>query len=124
MSERVYDIKQAAELLGYTPQYIRMLIQDGKLVSERVPISPGARVTKHVMTEDFLEQFKKDVQSRTRRDDNRSKWLAYATFAEMLEVITLLEEKGLTEVASMIRPANKLKTVPDWLKERLNDSKT
>ena len=103
MSERIYDIKQAAERLGYTDQYVRKLIQDGRLFTERIPISLGALVTKHVMTETTIIEFETTVVSRSHRRDNRNKWLVYASFSEMETAITLLEENGLTEVAAMMK---------------------
>jgi hypothetical protein len=120
MSERVYDIKQAADELAFTPQYIRMLIHNGKLRAEQVPVSPGARVTKWVMTDADLEEFRSNVTSRSGRQDNRTKWLIYSTFVEMEGIIKFLEEQGYGEVALTIQPANQLQAIPDWLKERLD----
>lgn len=120
MSEMVYDIKQAADRLGYTAQYIRMLIRDDLLEAEQIPISPGALVHKYVMTEAAIVTFETTVQSKSRRTDNRTKWVSYASFNEMEQVIKLLEDNGLQDVADTIKPWNTLKTMPDWLLERLN----
>ena len=120
MSERIFDIKQAAEKLGYTPQYIRMLIQEDRIVAEQIPISPGARVMKYVMTEAALDDFVNNVESHTRREDSRTKWVVYATFEEMEIAMTALDEAGLAEITSLIRPANDLKSMPEWLKEHLD----
>ena len=92
MSERVFDIKQAAEELGYTRQYVRMLIQDGKILAEQIPISPGARVTKYVMTEAAISDFKASVSSRSTRADNRTKWIVYASFEEMHGLLADIHE--------------------------------
>ena len=119
MNEQVYDIKAAAKRLGYTDQYIRMLIQREKLPSEMVPLAPGARVTKHVITETAIKAFETSILSKSTRDDNRTKWVAYASFEEMKDIISDLEKKGRVEVAALIRPANKLKTMPEWLEEHL-----
>lgn len=119
MNEQVYDIKAAAKRLGYTDQYIRMLIQREKLPSEMVPLAPGARVTKHVITETAIRAFETAIQSKSTREDNRTKWVAYASFEEMEAAISILKREGLAEVTALIRPANKLKTVPKWLEEHL-----
>jgi hypothetical protein len=120
MSEQVYDLKAAADYLGYTHQYVRMLIRDEKLEAEKVPIAPGAEVWKYVITSSAIEKFQNTVFSKSGRDDSRTKWVVYGTFIEMEKVIHLLEKAGLHEVADTLRPWNKLKNMPEWVRERLD----
>jgi len=120
MGERVFDIEAAADFMGYTKQYVRMLIKEGRLEAEKMPIAPGAKVWRYLITETAIDTFRNTVHSRSVREDNRTKWVMYGTFSEMLAAIQTLEQEGHAKVADTIRPWNKLKYVPDWVKERMD----
>lgn len=121
MNEQIYDIKAAAERLSFSPQYVRLLIKQEKLLSEMVPLAPGAIVTKHVITETSIKLFESTVASKaSQRNDNRTKWVMYASFAEMKDILSAIKKTGHAEVAALTRPANKLKNMPDWLEEHLD----
>ena len=113
-----YDIPAAAKELSYTQSYVRSLIRRGLLKSTLQPIARGAKVRKHMVSRDDIKTFQRNRTRRSRRKDGRNKWIVYANFDEMYQVITLLESNDLSLVADTIKPANKIQARPSWLEER------
>lgn len=113
-----FSIDEAAEELGYTKHYLRQLVRKNEIKAALVPISPGARVFKYLISKSELERFRDAPRGRSRRTDGRSKFLFYATFDEAEEVIETLEENGLAELADLIQSANELVNAPQWVKDR------
>jgi hypothetical protein len=104
-----YDIEDAATELGFSAMYIRVLVHSGRLNSTMEPITPGSLVTKHVITAEELERFRNEVPHKSKRADGRNKFIIYLLPTEIAPARKALEKAGLPEVASGIRPSNRLK---------------
>lgn len=106
-----FSVPEAAEELGYTEQYVRVLIQRGYIESNPEPREPDSLVMRHMVSEDELERFKIQHPTRNRRRDGRNKFVAYMTPAEYDEAIRILKAAGphMRKVAELIQPANPIK---------------
>ena len=103
-----YSVLLAAKKLGYTPQYIRLLVQRGLLEATKEPVVPESAVLRSMITEEELERFMKEAPHRNRRGDGRNKYIMYATDTEFKESLRVLKAGGRTTraVAELIKPAN------------------
>ena len=106
--KRQYDINAAAKELGFSTIYIRTLIRKGVIKTTRVPLAEGSLVTKHVINEDEMQRFLKDIPHKSRRDDGRNKYILYARPDEYMQAYQVLTLAGLQEIADLIVPANKV----------------
>lgn len=111
MSEdsKTYTIAELARKLGFTPAYVRMLIRKKLLESSLEPIAPGANVTRHIVTEEDLNDYLTGSKRRSKRTDGRNKYVFYATPGEHDQVIVALDAANLHQVVESLRTANKLK---------------
>jgi len=91
-----YSIDEAAMFLGVDAHYVRKLVREGKLEAEWAPVKPGSQVMKHLISEEQLVARKsKQGQHAGSRADGRSKWVVYATDAEMKKLAAVAAEMGL-----------------------------
>lgn len=94
MSDKVYDIKEAAVYMSKNEQYVRLLIRTGKLATNMVRV-PGTRIMKHVMTQQVLDEYMKKTSVHTVRQDGRSKNTIYMTTNERELVNKFCEEHNI-----------------------------
>lgn len=109
MTERQYDIKEAADALGFSQIYIRTLIRRGTIPTTKVPLAEGSLVTRHMISQSELDRFLHELPHKSRRSDGRNKFIMYARPDEYSAAYQCLVAAGLKEVADLILPANKVK---------------
>jgi hypothetical protein len=94
-SSKTYSIKAAANKLNLSEVYIRRLISQDKLETNKVYIS--TQVWRHEITEEALLALEaKHTQTRTMRNDGRNKYTVYANAAEFAK---------LTQIAKVDLPS-------------------
>lgn len=104
-----YDIPHAAEYMGFSVPYLRTLIRRGTIKTTRQPVHEGTSVTKHMIAESELKRFMKDAPHKSKRSDGRNKYVLYARTDEVVIARMALLNAGLSEVAALLMPANKMK---------------
>lgn len=104
-----HTIPEAAELMKYTPAYVRALIRKGDLESPLEPLVPESLVMRHMISDEAIAAFFGGVRRKTHRADGRNKWLIYMNPTECETVKVLLKANGLEGIADTIRTANKVK---------------
>ena len=107
MAADKYTIVEAATELGFSVQYIRTLVRNGRLVTTKEPIAPGSLVSRHVITTEELERFRNEVPHKSKRSDSRNKFIIYLLPTEVGIVRKALEGAGLPDT---LKPANRLKS--------------
>lgn len=99
-------IKDVCEKFGLTPVYVRRMIQQGKIKTEKVEI--GKNTFKHFINIEEIERWRASVSARSNREDGRSKFVLYASQEEMDKIQALLANE---EIEAPIQRANKVKQV-------------
>jgi excisionase family DNA binding protein len=97
------SIKTAAQLLGLSEVYIRRMIQQGKIKTNRVQVG-DSDIWRHEIPADVLEAWRKSSAVHTVRTDGRSKFVMYATAAELNTIKEFIAKSNL---GTVIDKANK-----------------
>jgi hypothetical protein len=98
-----YSIKAAAIRLQLSEVYIRRLISQDKLITNKVPVSDN--VWRHEIPESELLRLEgKHSNIRTQREDGRNKYTLYANLSELAQLQQLAKEAG---IGVIIERANK-----------------
>lgn len=103
------SIPEAAKRMSLTSAYVRTLIRKDRLASHLVPIAPESLVMRHMISEEDVVAFLQGTPRKTKRADNRNKYVFYATPEEHQAVVEALEKAGLHTIVDMMGTANKLK---------------
>lgn len=103
MSEKMYSIKSASSELGLSQVYIRRMIQQGKIQTNKTMIG-DSEVWKHEIAESELNRWHSDSSKRTQRNDGRNKYTLYANDEELAQIRKLLEAN---DIGSILERSNK-----------------
>lgn len=95
MSTKVYDIKQISQILQISEMYVRRLILEGKLQSQKIPVKAGSEVMKNVVTEEALKAYSAQPKNHSVRSDKRTKYTLYADDSEIEQIYKLIESAHL-----------------------------
>lgn len=106
-------IDDMARLTGLSAQYIRVCIRNKMIPTVLVPVREGVSTKHHLAKVSDFELFRDRQNTRSRRADNRNKWVIYMTPVESVRIKQLLRENGYVDVAETITTANPLKTIAD-----------
>ena len=79
-----YTIKQVIEMSGMSNAWIRRAISQGKLKTEKREYGEKGQF-KHIITEEAWQEFR--MQSGTKRDDGRSRFVLYANSEELQQLL-------------------------------------
>jgi hypothetical protein len=103
MSEKVYNITQAAQELNLTPFYVRKCIKAGKIQAEQRLIE-NTSIMRYEISAEALEEFaSREKKSVGKRDDNRNKYTLYATKSELIEIMEALATIGFEHSELLMR---------------------
>lgn len=100
-----FSIRSAASQLKVSEMYLRKMLSQGKIISEKEYISE--KVWRHTISEDELKRFSEKTSVKTSREDSRNKFVIYLTSKEEEKVRKLLKSNELVEVESLLARANK-----------------
>jgi transposase-like protein len=98
-----YSIKAAAAKLGLSEVYVRRMIQQGKLVTEKTRVG-DTEIWRHEITEETLTAWRKEAGARSTRTDGRNKFTLYATVEELTAIQKFL---ATSKNNAVIERANK-----------------
>lgn len=104
MNTELLSIKDVVEQFELSPVYVRRMIQHGKIKTTKVEI--GKNTFKHMIEKAEIERWRAESVTHSRRADNRSKFVLYATTEELEAIQNLLSENNIEAV---INRANKVK---------------
>ena len=93
MSEKVYNLTQAAAYLELSPFYVRKCIKAGK-IDATLNLIEDTQVARHEMSQEALDVFKSRERKSVGRDDNRNKFVIYLSKAELAEHTKTLQAIG------------------------------
>jgi excisionase family DNA binding protein len=113
--QSAYSIKEAASELGLSEVYIRRMIQQGKIETQKQQVG-DTEVWRHMITAETLNEWRSGSSVHTTRNDGRSKFVCYATASELAAIQDFLKDSGNKAI---IEKANK----PEDVKRRYAKSK-
>jgi excisionase family DNA binding protein len=103
--QAMYTIKQAAQYVGKSAEYVRRAIHQGKILTTKVEIANNT--FRHEIAHEELMKWRASAEGGgSRREDGRNKFTIYGTPSEMLALQALLKENGIT---LPLKRANKVK---------------
>lgn len=106
------DILEAAQMMGFTEQYVRMLIRDGKLQNTYLaPKTKGSAVMKRFVPKKSIEDFFNTSTRKSKRSDGRNKYVFYANPSEFEMAMKAWQEYNeyTATLVPLVRTANVLK---------------
>lgn len=107
--KKLYTLEEAGVFLSLTKQYVRTLVRHKQIASELLPMREGSLVKKHHIRREELIRYRDTKTRRTKRPDNRLKYIIYIHDKELDLVVDALHGAGLEGAAGTIQPANKRK---------------
>jgi hypothetical protein len=97
-NEETLTIKTAAEVLGVSTGYVRILIRRRRLATTLQPVEPGARVQRHEISMAELERFMNEPDRRGTRNGRRRYLIRLSSEQAELLYSLLRVTPGLEEV--------------------------
>lgn len=89
-----YTIKEIVAKYNLSNVYVRRMIQQGKLITTKVPVIGMKNTFKHVVDEEELVRWRSSSQ-HNKREDGRNRFILYATSEEKATLDELLKESEL-----------------------------
>lgn len=90
-----FGIKEAAAELGCDQQYVRKLIQKGKLEASLIPLKEGSSTKKYQISAESVAKYREATKTRTNRPDGRNKFVMYLSAAELATFTAFCLEAGI-----------------------------